>query len=264
VPDDVNHPMGVLDIGGDLQSRKTTMPSDTAAPQPKPPRSPAIYRLVIALPLLMLMYFVASGRLAAYWHLFASAGQNGFDDRAFAQAFVTGILWPVSVTPLLLAAWELGKRQTAARRTGFELFVGLKDVFKIAFWGTPAWESVNRQQALDRPPRDRRLFAVIYASIIAIGVPSFFISFVPWPRTPGVIVWVIVAGLLMAGAVYCQQRAAAYLRDEPPRWDFFGQWRTLNPDRYDDAGRVFVRWQRALSIALPIWWLFVGAAVLFR
>lgn len=129
----------------------------------------------------------------------------------------------VSVTPLLFAAWELGVRQTAARRRGFELFAGLKDIFKIAFWGRPGWESVNQGTALDRPPADRPAFALVQGSILAIGLPTFFASVGPPPlRTPGAIAWLIGAGLLMGGAVYCHQRAAAYLRDEPKRFDLFG------------------------------------------
>ena len=240
------------------------MPIEAVPPSRKPPRSPALYRVVIAIPLLMAMYLIASGRFAEYWRYFAERQHNAIDEHAFNSAFISGILWMVSVTPLVLAAWELGVRRTAARRTGFELFAGLKDVFRIAFWGRPGWESVNQETALDRPPADRRVFALVQGGGVAIAVPIFFASVGPPPlRTPGAIAWLIGAGLLMGGAVYCHQRAAAYLRDEPKRFDVFGQWRRLNPNRYDGAGRVFVRWQIGLTIALMIWWLFVDAMVLF-
>ena len=55
----------------------------------------------------------------------------------------------------------------------------------------------------------------------------------------------------------------AYLREEPGRWDMFREWRLLNPARYDEAGRVFVRWQKIVSMLLPFWWLGGGMMVMW-
>ena len=238
------------------------MPND---PIGKPPRrrSPALYRLVLAIPLVMLLYLIASGRAGAYVHLFGTAARGPVDEQAFDDAFLTGILWIVSVTPLMLAAWELGARHTDARRRGFEMFVGLKQVFRIALFGDAAWASVKRDEELARSPKDELVPALLFGAAVAIGVPIFFSSFVPQLRTAAGLTWLIVAGLLMGGSMYCRQRAVAYLRDEPRRWDFFRQWRLLNPNRYEPRGRVFARWLAALTVAFPIWWLVAGALFLF-
>ena len=65
----------------------------------------------------------------------------------------------------------------------------------------------------------------------------------------------------MGTTVYCRRRAMAYLRDEPTS-SWFREWRLLNPERYEERGRVFVRWQIAATILLPIWWLGGGATVM--
>lgn len=88
-------------------------------------------------------------------------------------------------------------------------------------------------------------------------------SFSPDLRTTRALLWLGVTGLLFGSAAYCRRRAMAYLRQEPSRWDMFREWRLLNPARYDEQGRVFVRWQIVASVLLPVWWLGGGAALLF-
>lgn len=84
-------------------------------------RGPAFFRLVLALPLLMLGYLLWSGRLFAYWQTFTGA------DSA-ADAMVTAGLWIGAVAPLIATAWALGAVHTAARRGGYSLLVGLREV----------------------------------------------------------------------------------------------------------------------------------------
>jgi hypothetical protein len=228
-----------------------------------PRRSANFYRLVLALPVFMLVYLGLSGRVNSYWHAFVP-----ISPRAVAPVnsteFETGLLWLVSVSPLIFAAWEIGRHHTAARRLGYGLFVGLREVMLRALRPGSVVALDAREAAFSRPPRDNPIAALALAALITIVVPVFFASFSPDLRTLPALVWLIGAGVLMGAATYCRRRAMAYLRDEPGRWDVFGQWRLLNPDRYESGGHVFVRWQIIATVLMPIWWLGGGAVVLFR
>jgi len=212
----------------------------------------------------MLGYLIASGRASAYFRHFWSATNGAFDQRAFADDFLTAVLWMLSVAPFLFAAWEIGRDYVAARRMGYELFVGIREVFRRAFGRASETSASALDDRFARPPADNPGVAVVWGGIIAVLVPTFFASFSPDLRSTGGLVWLGVTGVLMGSMMYCRRRAMAYLRDEPGRWDLFREWRLLNTSRYDAAGRVFVRWQAGLAILIPIWWLGGGAMILSR
>ena len=226
-----------------------------------PRRSASFYRFVLALPVFMLTYLWLSGRATSYWHAFVPTSPRSVAP-ASSTAFETGLLWLVSISPLIFAAWEIGRQHTAARRLDYGLLVGLREVVLRAVGRDSVTALDAREAAFSRPPRDNPVAALALAALVAIGVPVFFASFSTGLRTLPALVWLIGAGLLMGAATYCRRRAMAYLRDEPGRWDVFGQWRLLNPARYESAGHVFVRWQIVATVLMPIWWL-GGAAVLF-
>ena len=74
------------------------------------------------------------------------------------------------------------------------------------------------------------------------------------------------AGRWAATAALAHSAGAAprpTLLEEPRLRDPFREWRLLDPARYDAPGRVFVRWQIAATVVLPIWRLGGGAFVLF-
>jgi hypothetical protein len=227
-----------------------------------PRRSVHFYRLVLALPVIMLGYLWLSGRGISYWRTFVPASPHPVA-RVSSTEFETGLLWLVAIGPLIFAAWEIGREHTAARRLNYGLFVGLREVLRRAMGRDSIAALDAREAAFSRPPRDNPLTALALGALVTIVVPLFFASASPELRTLPALVWLIGAGVLMGAATYCSRRAIAYLRDEPGRWDVFRQWRLLNPDRYESAGRVFVRWLLVATVLLAIWWLGVGAAVLF-
>ncbi|HEY9428300.1 MAG TPA: hypothetical protein VIR34_14175 [Gemmatimonadaceae bacterium] len=229
-----------------------------------PRRSPTFYRLVLALPVLMLGYLLASGRLAAYWHFFSPGSTPPTDSRIVMNGVITVLLWLGAVAPLMYAAWEIGREHTAARRLNYTGVVGLREVVRRALGAERASEGHEREAAFARPPRDDPRVALAWGAIPVVMVPAFFSLAMPDLRTPRALVWLGVAGLLMGGFAYCRRRAVAYLVDEPARLDFFRAWRLLNPARYERHGRVFVRWQIALIALLPIWWVGVGPVILFN
>jgi len=216
------------------------------------------YWILLALPVAAFTFLAATGRWQAYWHQFRrplTTPDAALDD----SSFVTAIIWVLSTLPLMFTAWQLGRRHTAARRNHYELLVGLREVFRVAF-GRGA--SDHASESFTRPPRDNVRTAALLGLGVAILVPVFFMSFLPTLRTlPGAI-WLGGAGVLMGGITFFQRRASAYLVDEPPYFDLFRQYRLLNPARYEPAGRAFVRAQIALAIMLPIWWL-GGASIAF-
>jgi hypothetical protein len=225
-------------------------------------RSTAFYRTVLAIPLLTVAYLVASGRFTAYFQLFASATRGHGDLAGFDSAFVTGLLWVASLAPLTFAAWELGREHVAARRLNYELLIGVREVWKRARGSREETSTAALQAEFLRPPADKPLVALIWGLTVTLLVPVFFASFMPQLRTAPALVWLVGTGVLLGIAIYSRRRAAAYLRDEPGRWDFFRGWRLLNIDRYEPAARPFVRAQLVVTVVLPIWWLGGGALVM--
>jgi hypothetical protein len=211
----------------------------------------------------MLGYLFLSGRAAAYWSDFRLSATRATPPIDTSD-FVTGFLWLGAVAPLIFAAWEIGKEHTAARRLDLGIFVGLREVLRRAIGRESAATVAAREETFTLPPRDRPVVALLFGAAVAVVVPTFFASFSADLRTPRALIWLIGAGILMGLGVYCRQRAMVYLRDEPGRWDFFGQWRLLNPERYDTPGKVFVRWQIAATVAMPFWWLGGGMIVMSR
>lgn len=227
-----------------------------------PRRSTTFYRVVLALPLLVLAYLVAGGRLVAYWRLFQGAmAQRPPGDAAFASAFVTALLWVTASGPLLYAAWEIGREHTAARRMNAEVLVGLREVVRRAR-GSASRDADAAAAEFARPPRDNPRAALAWGASVAVGLPAFFALGMPPLRTPGGALWLGVTGLLFGANIYCGRRAAAYLQEEPGRWDVFRAWRLLSPARYAEPARRLVRWQRVLAVLIPVWWLAGGAVVM--
>lgn len=216
-------------------------------------RGPAFFRLILALPLLMLGYLLWSGRWSTYWQTFMGADSS-------TDAVITAGLWVGAVAPLIATAWALGAEHTAARRLGYSLLVGFREVVERARGKRPAGQRI---ESFARAPNDNPRAALVWGTAIAIFVPLFFGAFGGSDlRTPLAVVWLGGTGLLMGGMMYCRRRAIAYIRDEPSAWDVFRQWRLLNAARYDEPGRLFVRWQIRLTAVLPFWWLGGGALVL--
>jgi Na+/proline symporter len=225
------------------------------------PRPRAFYIGVLALPILMLLYLVGTGRMAAYRNAFDYAQRRSAPAAPGGDEFVTALLWLGALAPLAFAAWEIGRRHTAARRLNYTFVVGLREVVRRALGLTDPASEQERAEAFARPPRDRPLAALGWGLAVAILVPTFFATF-GWPamRTPRGLLWLCGTGVLFGATIYCRRRAVAYLRDDPTRgWDMFREWRLLNPNRYDEPGRVFVRWQIAAGLLMPIWW--VGGAI---
>jgi hypothetical protein len=113
-----------------------------------------------------------------------------------------------------------------------------------------------------RAPQDNPRAALAWGTVAAIFVPVFFGALGgPDLRSPLALVWLGGTGVWTGGMMHCRRRAIAYIRQEPGSWDMFREWRLLNTARYDEPGRLFVRWQIGLLAALPFWWL-GGALVL--
>lgn len=97
---------------------------------------------------------------------------------------------------------------------------------------------------------------------VGVMVPTFFMSFLPNLRTAAGAIWLGGAGILLGSMMYCQRRASAYLTDEPRYFDLFRQYRLLNPNRYEERGRPFIRAQIVCVVILTIWWLGGGGIAL--
>jgi len=216
-------------------------------------RSPLFYRATLGWALAGAIYLTATGRFAAYFELFRRGAPP--DPRAFAESSITALIWLVAVAPFIFAAWELGRQHTAARRFGYDLFVGMGHVLQIAFGGGFSDAQV---EGFARSPKDRPGMAALLGLLVAAIVPAFFLGFAPPLRTANGAVWLGTTGVLVGLMTYCHRRAMAYLRDEPSVWDFLRQFRLLNPSRYEPPGRPFVRLWVAATVALPLWWLIGG------
>src|SRR5437868_1827790 len=197
-------------------------------------RSRAFYRAVLVLPVVVLLVLLGTGRFQAQWSGFSLQGPPRPEPTR--DDFVTNIIWLLALAPLVFAAWEIGRHHAAARRLNLVLWIGLREVVRHAFGrkATPA-----QLEAYDRPPRDRPGIALLLGGLTTVFIPGFFMSVSPALRSGAPAAWVIGAGVLMGGTIYCHRRAMAYLVDEPGRWDFFRQYRLLNPARYEPAGRRF-------------------------
>jgi hypothetical protein len=119
-----------------------------------PRRSPAFYRVVLLLPVLMLGYLLVSGRLAPYWHAFSVGGEPPNDPGALVDLAETALLWLAALAPLVYAAWEIGREHTAARRLNYTGIVGLREVVRRALRADHAYESRESAADFARPPRD--------------------------------------------------------------------------------------------------------------
>lgn len=219
-----------------------------ASPQTTRPRF--YYWLILALPVVTFVVFTATGRWESFWFVFRNP--TATSRQAFDDSFMTALIWSLSTLPVVLTAWNLGRRHTAARRLNYELFVGLREVVRLALGRD---QSVDQVEAFARPPRDRVWIAVLLGLGVALMVPTFFMSALPMLRTGAGATWLGGAGILMGSMVYCQRRASAYIIDEPRYFDLFRYYRLLNPQRYEERGRPFVRAQIVCLVILPIWWL---------
>ena len=215
------------------------------------------YWLVLALPVATFSWLAATGRWQSFWLLVRDP--NASPRQAFDASFATAFVWSLSTLPVTLTAWSLGRRHTAARRLNYELLVGFREVVRLALGRDQSAESV---EAFARPPKDRLWTAVLLGLVVAVMVPTFFMSFLPDLRTGAGMIWLGGTGVLLGSMAYCQRRASAYLIDEPRYFDLFRQYRLLNPHRYEERGRPFVRAQIVLLVLLPIWWL-GGASIAF-
>ena len=170
-------------------------------------RGPAFFRLILALPVLMLGYLTWSGRLFAYWQTFMGADSS-------TDAMVTAGLWVGAVAPLIATAWMLGAEHTAARRLGYSLLVGLREVIDRARGKRRAGQ--ERVESFARVPKDNPRAALVWGTAVAVFVPLFFGAFGGSDlRSPLAVAWLGGTGLLMGAMMYCRRRAIAYLGSVP-------------------------------------------------
>jgi hypothetical protein len=219
------------------------------------PRRRFYYWLILALPIATLVALAVTGRWQSYWTFFREPPAAQGD--AFAAASLTALIWSLSTLPLLFTAWSLGRHHTAARRLHFEALVGIREVVRLAIG---CEQTAERLEEFARPPRDRPGIALLIGLLAALAIPVVFMVFLPTMRTSQASIWLVGAGILAGGTIYCQRRASAYLIDEPPYFNLFRQHRLLNPMRYEEAGRKFVRAQIVLGILLMLWWM-IGASI---
>jgi hypothetical protein len=222
-------------------------------------RSRMFYRIALGLPIAALLAFLVTGRFQEYWRMFSF--ENPPSDAAFSSNLATAFIWSLATLPLLFAAWEIGRQHTASRRLGTGFLLGLRTVVRLALGRGPSAETIAD---FERAPGDNPRAAVAFGTGTAVLAPLFFLSFLPPLRTMPGVLWLLGAGVLMGLTVYGHRRAAAYLSNEPGRWDLFRPYRLLNPARYSPEGRRFVRLQIIATVTLAFWWLGVGAFVMSR
>lgn len=220
-------------------------------------RGPWFYRAILAPPLPAFVYLLWSGRLQGYWKLFRTGSPNA---ELWTDATVTSTLWLAAIAPVTVTALVLGARHRTARLLNRSISVGFREIVMRARGTSPAGQP--RDASFARAPDDRPLVAMALSVGVAVSVPLFFAA-VGGLRTPLALGWLSGAGLLMGAVTYCQRRAVPHVRDEPGTWDLFRNFRLLNPARYDEPGRPFVRWQIGFAVAVPIWWLGGGAVVMW-
>jgi hypothetical protein len=213
-------------------------------------RTRPFYIVAIVLPLVVNAVFLATGHLGEYLSDFSHGRPPG---RAY---WAWTLISAASSLPLFFAAWELGRKNRGARLSGYEVIVGLRDVFQLAIG-----RDLGPQNQIDSPssPKDRPMLALAMAAVFAVFVPTFFVTAMPDLRTTRGVVWLAGAGIAMGAQVYFSRRAIAYLNEEPRYWGLLRQFRLMNPRRYQPAGRIFVRGQIISAVFLAFWWLVVGS-----
>jgi len=222
-------------------------------------RSPWVYRALIAVPLAMGAYLVASGRFGAYLKLFQSMSESAPpSEEAFNAVFATGMLWMGACAPFLIVAWLIGREHVAGRRMGYDIYAGMGEVFRRALRGRNADDDARRAAAFARPPADNPRAALAWGVAAGLGLPAFFAGVMADLRTPAGLVWLGGAGILFGTFVYARRRAVAYLRSEPAA-GLFREYAMLAPGRYAPEGRTFVRIQLVAMVLLPVWWLGGGS-----
>jgi hypothetical protein len=219
-------------------------------------RSPTFYRAALALPVAVLAVLLATGRLQASFAMFSPG--SPIPETAFRDGMIMNLIWLAAIAPLSFGAWDLGRHHVAGRRLNYAFLVGLRDVVRIAFGTKPA-EAVA---AYARPARDRPGQALLIGVAVAIVVPALFLSAAPFLRSGPAAAWLAGTGVIIGSVAYAQRRAAAYLRDEPGRWNPLRQYQLMNPARYEPGGQPFVRWQLAGTLLLMVWWIGGGVFVL--
>ena len=205
-------------------------------------------------------WLLLSGRLFSYFRVFVKPGEQPppANDMAF---FFTGWVWILAIAPLLLLAYDLGSQHVEARRLNATIWRGLRETWRVAW---QRWQPGEMAADFSVAPDDDVAAAVLQGIALAAMPLALFLTVIPTLRTGPGIVWIGGAGLLLGVSGYCRRRAAAYLRDDPGSWSMFRQWSLLSTERYEPAGRPFVRAQFVCMILLPIWWLGGGVTVFAR
>lgn len=212
---------------------------------------------VLLLPIVVPIGLIAIGKIPAPWELFSRTQEISQQD--FFAMYPYFILSSASWIPLLIMAWKIRRHENPSEAPQQVIMMGTRDIFLHMIGRTRPHVSTAESQ---RPRPTKHVKALGLALVTAAGIPGLFLFAGPLPKTPGTIAWLIGAGILFGISVYSQTRASEYLTDAPGRWDFFRNFRLLDPKRYDPAGHKFVRWQLAVTILLPIWWLGGGALMM--
>ncbi len=178
-----------------------------------------------------------------------------------AELFATAIVWLLAIAPLLWLAYDLGSQHVEARRLNTSILRGLRETWRVAW---QRWHPQELAADFSVAPDDDVAAALLQGVAIGAMPLALFLGALPSLRTGPGIVWIGGAGTLFGVMAYCRRRAAAYLRDDPRSWSMFRQWSLLNAERYEPAGRRFVRAQIICMILLPIWWLGGGMLVFIR
>ncbi len=210
------------------------------------------YRATLAILVFGVGYLLESGRLVAS---FRAIGNPNMPQDEFFHHFLTNLLWIGSIAPFLLTShWIVTKRR--AERSLSSYWDAAKTVVAVAWRGQPP--APEEIEPIEQPEVDP-LMALLKAGATAVGLPLFFwLTPVPLPHTQRVETWLAVAGLLMGGTVYCQERSRPYLRREwleRSRGTFFGQYWTANPANYERPGKWWVFAQWVLVVLLGITWV---------
>ena len=232
-----------------------------SAPDSPPPRPPRLrprwlYRAAYIWAGLGLAWLIANGRLVSYFSAFRSPGAAPAAGPP-TDMFATVLVWFVTIGPLFLLAYELGAQHTEARRLNTSIWRGLRETWRVA-WQRPHLEDLAAEFA--EKPDDDVAAAVLQGFAIGVMPLVVFLGFMPDLRTADGVIFIGGAGVLFGVIGYCHRRAAAYLEDDPSAWSMFRQWSLLNTERYEPAGRPFVRAQIVCIVVLAVWWL--GGGVL--
>lgn len=223
-----------------------------------PPRPRILYRLALIPPPLVAVWFFAARRFDGYYASFRDG--TAPTDAMNHRWLVNTLIWFAAIAPLLFLAYERGKHYVAARRQGTFLYRGLAEVVTRAFGREPTAEQLTQR---NQPPRDRPLLALGLGVAVAVLVPALFAGTLSVMRTPPRIAWLIGAGVLMGATTYLNIRARAFLLEEAPLLSPLRGFQELSPSRYAEEGRLFARLRLLTILALPFWWLGVGAYVAF-